>query len=83
MGLQDQEKIKEGCETGFGGDTEPCQSPWKSRKPSLGKTMAKPRIFRLWFVTLAEKEPIERKSYYDDRPFIVLAETNEKLQGKD
>ncbi len=32
MGLQDQEKIKEGCETGFGGDTEPCQSPWKSRK---------------------------------------------------
>jgi hypothetical protein len=30
MGLQDQEKIKEGCETGFGGDTEPCQSPWKS-----------------------------------------------------
>jgi hypothetical protein len=32
MGLQDQEKIKEGCETGFGGDTEPCQSPWKSRE---------------------------------------------------
>jgi len=39
--------------------------------PGLGKTMAKPRIVRLWFVTLAEKEPIERKSYY------------EKLQGKD
>jgi len=45
--------------------------PGSQERPGLGKTMAKPRIVRLWFVTLAEKEPIERKSYY------------EKLQGKD
>ncbi len=38
MGLQDQEKIKEECETGFRGDTEPCQSPWKSRKTRPWKT---------------------------------------------
>jgi hypothetical protein len=42
--------------------------PGSQERPGLGKTMAKPRIVRLWFVTLAEKEPIERKSYYEKLP---------------
>ena len=47
MGLQDQEKIKEGCETGFRGDTEPCQCPWKS-------SIDRP------FIVLAETKPSKR-----------------------
>jgi hypothetical protein len=60
------EKRKIGDKRGGGEILNLVKDPGSQAALGLGRAMAKPRTSRLWFVTLAEVDPRERKYGYEN-----------------